>query len=806
MLLKTLINNSLLIQPKRVVAPDAWVGHIPFMSWLIASLKPRVLVELGTHTGNSYLAACQSVLENHLGTQCYAVDTWQGDEHAGKYDDSVFDALSAYHDVLYQGFSRLMRMTFDEALNDFGDHSVDLLHIDGLHTYEAVRHDFETWFPKMSDRGVILFHDTHVHERGFGVWKLWEELQPKHPHITFEHSHGLGVLFVGPKLPGEIKDLLSEWAIGEEASVRNLFAHLGDRITQQHQISQLRSALAVRDGLITEKVTSLHQAEAERQKSEAERQKLGHLLAGVREELQAVYHSNSWRLTRPLRGIRRIPALLSHWRVGQFLRNAISRARMEIQRHGLIGFARRLPYYLKHFHTYFALLGGGSHKILGGMFAGAIVSVPKEARFHPDLAGSTEPVDFSVSVVIPTLNAGLEFNWLLRKLKGQRGLRELEIVIVDSGSRDGTVELARKAGCTVVEIAPQEFSHSFARNIGADAARGDYLLFMVQDAYPIGEYWAYGMLRYVLDHASTNLVAASCAEFSRSDSDMMYDSMINTHYRFLGCLEYDRIGEYHGDDHMSLRSYGQLSDVSCLIGRELFGRYRFRGDYAEDLDLGIRLIRDGYRVAMLASVKTVHSHNRPAYYYLKRTFVDVVFLVGMFDDFVYPHIDAPRGLLAGIVDLAAHLSDYFARYNESASDIYLHDDLQATIRDWRHRFVSPPPSLICRLGDTRLDDYVHSLTARYLDRTKPMTTPEQHEARRFLDAFFARLEHLNAFAGAVYSVQDTMLRLELREVVRKTFAATTGAGLGYMAMDFARADGPEKTMVETIMAELKAGI
>lgn len=810
MLLNSLINDALLIQPKRVVRPDAWTGHIPFLSWLMATLKPGVFVELGTHTGNSYLAACQAVMENRLDTRCHAVDTWQGDEHAGQYDESVFETLVHYHEPLYHGFSKLMRMTFDEALPHFKDHSVDLLHIDGLHTYEAVRHDFETWLPKVSERGVILFHDTAVRERGFGVWQLWEELQPHYSHITFEHSNGLGVLFVGQDLGSRaapIQELLLEWNAENGPALKGLFAYLGERVTQQHQISELRAEVTLRDRLLAENIASRLEAETGQRQAVAEKQQIVHLLEGAREELANVYSSNSWRLTRPLRGIRRLPGQLPVKRAALILRNAISRARTEIQRHGLAGFVTRLPYYLKHYRTYFALLGGGSHKILGGMFAGAVVSVPKEVRFHPELAGSTEPVDYSVSVVIPTLNAGLEFNWLLRKLKGQRGLRELEIVIVDSGSRDGTVDLARSAGCTVVEIAPQEFSHSHARNLGADAARGDYLLFMVQDAYPIGEYWAYGMLRYVLDHAATNLVAASCAEYSRSDSDMMYDSMIHTHYRFLGCLDYDRIGEYHGDDHLLLRSYGQLSDVSCLIGRELFARYRYRGDYAEDLDLGVRLIKDGYRVALLASVKTVHSHNRPAYYYIKRSFVDVIFLVRMFDDFAYPHIEAPRGLLAGIVDTAAHLSDFFARYNESASGLSLHDELQATIHDWRHRFAEPPSSEVSQLGDTQLDDYIHSLSTRYLDRDKaPLTSREQRESGRFLYAFLARLEHFNGFAGEVYGAQDTMLRHALREAVRKTFAATAGAGLGYLFMDYAHATGPEKAMVDTIMAELKAGI
>jgi hypothetical protein len=185
---------SINFEPKYLSKVDSWHDHVYFAADLVSELKPNLLVELGTHYGDSYFAFCQSVSENRTKTICYAIDTWEGDIFTGKYDASIYKLVLDYNILNYSNFSYLIKSKFTDAVDRFSDNSIDMLHIDGSHDYDSVNNDFYTWLPKVSENGIILIHDIFVRQKDFGVWELWEDIKTNYPTMEFTSGNGLGIL------------------------------------------------------------------------------------------------------------------------------------------------------------------------------------------------------------------------------------------------------------------------------------------------------------------------------------------------------------------------------------------------------------------------------------------------------------------------------------------------------------------------------------------------------------------------------------------------------------------------------------
>ena len=235
----------------RLFGLGAWTGHLHFACDLVAALKPRMLVELGTDRGESYFAFCQSVAENGTGTRCFAVDTWRGDEHSGEYDETTFTEVSAHNRAHYSDFSTLLRTTFAEAATQFAPESIDILHLDGLHTEEAVRRDLAVWLPKLAPGGILLLHDVATRTRDFGVWKVWEELRARGRSYTFADGPGLGMWQKPPivSLPQPVEILLA----GAKIAQKNLALYYRKRADDV----QRKIARAWQDGTIRQTAIAL---------------------------------------------------------------------------------------------------------------------------------------------------------------------------------------------------------------------------------------------------------------------------------------------------------------------------------------------------------------------------------------------------------------------------------------------------------------------------------------------------------------------------------------------------------------------
>ncbi|TPM37559.1 class I SAM-dependent methyltransferase [Mesorhizobium sp. B2-3-4] len=283
----------------------AWGGHIPFLFVLFRNLKPACYVDLGVHFGASLIAAATAAQSYDLKADLWGVDTWEGDDHAGRYEgDKIHDDLQAFLDRSFSGV-HLIRSTFDEARAQFEGRPVDLLHIDGLHTYEAVKHDYEHWLPVLSDKGVVMFHDISVRERDFGVWRLWDELKQKFPSLEFTHSHGLGVLFVG-------SNSLSDPYLRLMVEDARLFSAYRATVSQIAELLPLRSAYLATEVPVEQDVASPVGRTGEGDAQDVRRQLTDAqwALQHYKNQLQTIRQhyegSTSWRVSAPLRYLKRL--------------------------------------------------------------------------------------------------------------------------------------------------------------------------------------------------------------------------------------------------------------------------------------------------------------------------------------------------------------------------------------------------------------------------------------------------------------------------------------------------------------------
>ena len=178
-----------------------WEGHKKFAEWIVRELNPDVTVDLGIDYG--YSSFCFAL--PNIGT-VYGIDCFEGDIYSGKRN--TYEYVLSKKEELNLKNLKIIKGYFDDVVKNW-DKKIDILHIDGFHTYDAVKNDFETWIKFLSPNGVILLHDTMVENEVFGVSKFFKEINL--PKTNFKNSNGLGVVSRNKELIDKIRNNFSEF-------------------------------------------------------------------------------------------------------------------------------------------------------------------------------------------------------------------------------------------------------------------------------------------------------------------------------------------------------------------------------------------------------------------------------------------------------------------------------------------------------------------------------------------------------------------------------------------------------------------
>lgn len=181
--------------------PSAWVGHGAFAINLVEQMKPEIIVDLGVDYGFSTFCFAYPKIG-----QVFGVDWFQGDEQAG-FRDTMNVVLERYEKLKNKfGIDNVefIKSDFTE-LSKKWEYNIDILHIDGLHTYEAVKNDFDSWIEFVDINGVVLFHDVESYRHTVGAF--FSEIKGGYKIIR-SGSAGLGIFTRSEKTMRKIQHIL----------------------------------------------------------------------------------------------------------------------------------------------------------------------------------------------------------------------------------------------------------------------------------------------------------------------------------------------------------------------------------------------------------------------------------------------------------------------------------------------------------------------------------------------------------------------------------------------------------------------
>lgn len=272
------------------------------------------------------------------------------------------------------------------------------------------------------------------------------------------------------------------------------------------------------------------------------------------------------------------------------------------------------------------------------------------------------------SVVIPTFNAGPGFEGLLGRLAAQQTGFGYEILIVDSGSTDGTIGLARRHGAAVHRIPQEEFDHGTARNLGASRATGEYVAFVVQDALPADDGWLAAMVQNL--DADAAVAGVYGRQIPRPEGSPLARALVDG-WPTAGFERREQYaggpGRYRGLPPAAQRSLATFDNVSSCVRRSVWESFTFESTgFGEDLRWGKRVVETGHKLVYEPRSAVFHSHERGALYDLRRHYADGLVVLDLFGLAPTPNL---ARLLLNALRTSAHLYLRLRRDGKAAPSV-----------------------------------------------------------------------------------------------------------------------------------------
>ena len=226
------------------------------------------------------------------------------------------------------------------------------------------------------------------------------------------------------------------------------------------------------------------------------------------------------------------------------------------------------------------------------------------------------------SLVIPTRNGGPLFALVMDRLRSQTLWSRLEVIIIDSGSTDGTLEVAAKAGAAVHSIEPSSFDHGATRDRAIALAKNEVVVLMVQDALPHNDRLIERLISAFDDQA---VAGAYARQLPQPDADVLTQRNLNNWLTGRATREVRQSkgpAWYEQLAPMDRYLFCNFDNVCSAIRKSVWQEERFgQINFGEDIDWAERVLRRGYKIVYEADAVVVHSHDRPVTYEYKRTYV-----------------------------------------------------------------------------------------------------------------------------------------------------------------------------------------